>query len=634
MERNLQDLRVLCVRGEGRQPDQTAEGLGKRVGVVALEADASEAEEKIESGDFGCVVADAEATRANDYELLRACESNSVPLVLFTGEEDVVVEALSLGVSDYVLKVGDREVRYASLAKTVENVVRLNRAEGQLRGSGDGSEFRNELTFLERTLDTLDELFYVIGTDGNLVRWNETLSSVTGYVDAEISRMDAVDFFPEEEREKISDAVERVIEKGMATVESSVLTKRGDTIHHEFTGARLTNHEGEVIGLAGIGRDITHRKEREQELKESKRKLQAVLDSVDAAIWIRDTKSRFSLVNQAFCDLFEIDDETEVVGKRPEELLPEEVASQFRENDRKTIENGHRTEIEEKVRTPHGTRTYLTRITPLFDERDRVYGTCGIASDITELKEYEERLERQKENLDEFASLVSHDLRNPLSIFQGYLEKAEETGDTEDFAKCREAVDRMDALIDDLLSLSRNASGTEGVKTLSLTEVAERTWRETRTPNAELRLGEDATVVADEGQMRQLLKNLFRNSVEHGPTSDEQRDHHETVRQTPKAGATQSDATEDSVTVKVTGIHEGNGFRVEDDGKGIPDDERDRVFEPGHSGDEDGTGLGLRVVKQVVDAHGWDVTVTESEEGGAAFEITCVGSTGRRNAGA
>ena len=96
-------------------------------------------------------------------------------------------------------------------------------------------------------------------------------------------------------------------------------------------------------------------------------------------------------------------------------------------------------------------------------------------------------------------------------------------------------------------------------------------------------------------RLEQLLENLFRNAVDH--------------------------AGED-VTVTVGDLDD--EFYVADDGPGISDDERDRVFEDGYSTVEEGAGLGLAIVAGIAEAHGWSVTVTESEDGGARFEVTGV----------
>ncbi|MFT4881065.1 MAG: signal transduction histidine kinase, partial [Salinirussus sp.] len=113
--------------------------------------------------------------------------------------------------------------------------------------------------------------------------------------------------------------------------------------------------------------------------------------------------------------------------------------------------------------------------------------------------------------------------------------------------------------------------------------------------SAELNTEAKRRIRANGNSLQQLFENLYRNAVEHGG---------------------------DNVTVQV-GAMDG-GFYVADTGPGIPESEREAVFEAGYSTSERGTGFGLRIVKQIVDGHGWNVAVTESEQGGARFEITGV----------
>jgi signal transduction histidine kinase len=105
----------------------------------------------------------------------------------------------------------------------------------------------------------------------------------------------------------------------------------------------------------------------------------------------------------------------------------------------------------------------------------------------------------------------------------------------------------------------------------------------------------DGTVRADGTRLHQLLENLLDNAVTHGG---------------------------DGVTVTVG--ETADGFYVADDGPGVPDSEREAVFDRGYSTTDGGTGFGLRIVQQVAEAHGWTVSLTESEAGGARFEVTGV----------
>jgi len=204
-----------------------------------------------------------------------------------------------------------------------------------------------------------------------------------------------------------------------------------------------------------------------------------------------------------------------------------------------------------------------------------------------------ERLRRQNDRLEEFVSVVSHDLRNPLETLSGHLEYAEETGDPEHFEYCRQAVDRMESLIDDLLTLARAGETVGDTEPVDLAVLLQECWELVDGDRAELVVDTDRTVHADRSRLRQLLENLLRNSVEHaGP----------------------------DVTITVGDTDE--GFYVADDGPGIPEEDRERVFEAGFSSETEGTGFGLQIVRQVAEAHGWTIDLVEAAGGGARFEFT------------
>jgi PAS domain S-box-containing protein len=215
--------------------------------------------------------------------------------------------------------------------------------------------------------------------------------------------------------------------------------------------------------------------------------------------------------------------------------------------------------------------------------------------DVTERKEKEQRLERQNERLEEFASVVSHDIRNPLTIAQGRLELLREEYDSEHIDPVDRALTRIDTLIEDLLTLAHRGDWVSGTDPVDLSDLAVECWRTVETANATIQTRIDRTIRADRSRLAQLLENLIRNAIEHGGGE---------------------------VTVTIGELDD--GFYVEDDGPGIPEDERTDVFVAGHSAGEGGIGLGLSIVKQVANAHGWDIGVTVGSAEGARFEITDV----------
>jgi PAS domain S-box-containing protein len=201
-------------------------------------------------------------------------------------------------------------------------------------------------------------------------------------------------------------------------------------------------------------------------------------------------------------------------------------------------------------------------------------------------------LEQQNSRLDKFASIVSHDLRNPLLVAEGSLDLARNEQDSEHLREVSKAHNRMQTLIDDLLTSAREGGQLSEKVPIDLDRLAEDCWRNVGTPEGTLKIKTTQTLLADPSRLRQLFENLYRNAIEHA-----------------------------SSDVIISVEEHSDGFYVEDDGPGISKEDYESVFEAGYSTSEDGNGLGLDIVEQVVDAHGWDIYLTEGSEGGARFEI-------------
>jgi signal transduction histidine kinase len=207
------------------------------------------------------------------------------------------------------------------------------------------------------------------------------------------------------------------------------------------------------------------------------------------------------------------------------------------------------------------------------------------------------------------ASALTHDLRNPLDVAKAHLRAAEETGDTEHFEAVATAHDRMEQLIQDVLTLARGEAVVQPESVVDMTEAVADAWAAVDTQSAELVQADSLpSLTADPGRVRRVFENLFRNAVEHG--------HRNAPREQGGGEA------EPTLTVTVGPLETG-GVYVADDGCGIPASEREEVFDLGYTRTEQGTGLGLAIVERIVDAHDWQVSLTDSEAGGARFEIRC-----------
>jgi len=219
----------------------------------------------------------------------------------------------------------------------------------------------------------------------------------------------------------------------------------------------------------------------------------------------------------------------------------------------------------------------------------------GVTVDITERKQTERALQRKTERLEDLIRVISHDVRNPVAVAQGRLELVEATDGEEHLTVATEALERIETLLDDLLTVAHEGEQMEIDELVTLSEVAEDSWRAVKTKDATLDVATEQERQADRSRLQQLLENLIRNAVEHGGQG---------------------------VTVTVGDLND--GFYVADDGTGIPEAERGNVLDTGYSTATEGTGFGLTIVKQIAEAHGWTVRLTESDAGGARFEFTDV----------
>ncbi|ELZ77062.1 HTR-like protein [Haloferax larsenii JCM 13917] len=245
-------------------------------------------------------------------------------------------------------------------------------------------------------------------------------------------------------------------------------------------------------------------------------------------------------------------------------------------------------------------RWFTMRVTRFSHESETYVQVVHL--NITDRKLAELEVDEKANRLQNVASILSHDLRNPLSVALGYAETVLDEGiATERLGRIVDSLERMDDIISDALVLARHGT-VEATSTVNLRTQAETAWSHVETGEASLAVADTMLFEADDSLLSHVFENLFRNAIEHA----------------------RPEGSDTPVAVTVGPLVDGPngpGFYVEDDGVGIPEADRGAVLDAGYSGDREGTGLGLSIVSQVVDAHGWCLELTESDSGGARFEI-------------
>jgi len=446
----------------------------------------------------------------------------------------------------------------------------------------------------EAVFDNTYQFTGFLDPDGTLLEANDAALSFGGVDRDEVvgKPLWETDWFQsnEEARETAKRAVERARDGEMFRDEVRVRGADREAVI-DFSVRPVTNEQGEVTSLIPEGRDITERKTRQQKLAESEARYRALAEHFpNGGVFFFDDELRYQIVSGSGFDPIATEPE-DLIGNAVDEVGPysQETVEMLESVMQATLAGN-----KETIELSYEGRVYRLRSVPIRDDGEVIAGLY-ITQDITEQREREEELQRQNERLERFASVVSHDLRNPLNMIEGRLELASAECDSEELIKAETALDRCQTLVDDLLTLAREGQSVAETEAVSLGEIAERCWATVDTADATLTIDTDRTVVADRSRLRQLLENLIRNSIEHGGPD---------------------------VTVEVGDLED--GFYVADDGPGVPAADREQVFESAYSTHRDNTGFGLAIVSEIAEAHGWDVTVTESAAGGARFEITGV----------
>ncbi|MFB6309499.1 MAG: ATP-binding protein [Haloarculaceae archaeon] len=250
-----------------------------------------------------------------------------------------------------------------------------------------------------------------------------------------------------------------------------------------------------------------------------------------------------------------------------------------------------------------GPRDFIVETTKVTADTNEMLGYAVRFVDVTDLKERTRELQKKNERLEQFAATVSHDLRNPLNVATGYVEIVSNAADPDDdepldiataltyLEKIDVSLDRMNAIIEDILALIEHADPVTDTEWVDFESVATAAWETVDTEAATLHIEGGGTIEADRDRLRRLLENLFRNAIDH---------------------------VGEDVTIEV-GLTDGE-FYVVDDGPGIPEDDRDRIFEYGYTTGEGGTGLGLSIVSELAEAHGWNISLNPDADG-ACFVV-------------
>jgi PAS domain S-box-containing protein len=450
-------------------------------------------------------------------------------------------------------------------------------------------ELSERTEHLRALVETAPDCIKTVAADGTLLQMNPA-GLAMARVDSESDMVGkcVYDWVAPEHRRKYREFNERICRGEGGSLEFDVIGTDGTRRHMESHAAPLQRPDGTTAQVA-LTRDVTERKERERELERYER----LAENLPVGVY-RNTPGpdgEFVEVNDTLASMFGADSEAELLECNVSDLYsnPEERAELSRRLEREGIVEG----VELKQETLDGEQIWIS-VTAMRTEEDGEVFFDGIVQDITEREERKQQLQEQNDRLESFASLLAHELRNPISIGQIYSQQLPDEADTEAVEYVTEAFDRIEDMVDVMLILTRGREAVGEYTPVALAEVARKAWDSLDTSDASFDIEIDRTIQADETYSLHLFRNLLENAVEHGG---------------------------EDVTVTAGELRD--GFYVADDGAGIPPAERDAIFDEGYTtaADNGGTGLGLAFVQKLAEVYDWDYAVTESADGGARFEF-------------
>ncbi|TKX67571.1 PAS domain-containing protein [Halorubrum sp. SP9] len=551
--------------------------------AVTTVTDPETALERLDETRFDCIVSDYDMPTMDGLEFFEALRERHqrVPFVLYTGKgsEEIASQALNAGVTGYFQKGGPEQLR--RLANRVDQAV---------------DEYRTEeiADRYSTVIEALGYPVYVVDETGVFRFVNEPFAELTGYDREEIVGKTPGFIKDDAAVQEAEDRLGTILSDSGPDVQHfavDIVPKEGEPIPCRDHMAALPYEGDSFDGSVGILRDVSDERERREELETKTR----ALDEAPVGITITDpaqADNPMVYVNDRFVDMTGYGRD-ESLGVNCRFLQGPDTEAESVQALRNAIDAEESTSVELLNYRKDGTEFWnRVSIAPICDADGTVTHWVGFQEDITAFKQREAALERQNDRLDSFASIVSHDLRNPLNVAQGRVQLAKDASDDANLDAALDALDRMESIVERTLALAREGETVGDPGHVALADVVSDSWSTVDTASATLSVETEREVLADPDRLRNLFENLMRNAVDH-------------------AGS--------DVSLRVGDLPD--GFFVEDDGPGIDPAVADSLFEPGESGTAGNTGFGLAIVKEIATAHGWTVEATTGEDGGARFEV-------------
>jgi PAS domain S-box-containing protein len=486
-----------------------------------------------------------------------------------------------------------------------------------------------EQFLIKALLDHLSDHVYFKDRDSRFIRINKSLALSFGLDDPALAEGKTdFDFFTREHAQQAFEDEQAIIRTGqlLNTEEKETHPNRPDTWVSTIK-LPLTDNNGNIIGTFGISRDVTKRKQAEEELAQEQYLMRTLMDNLPDHIYFKDHESHFLRVNKALAQFLGLNDPAQAIKKTDFDFFTGEHAQQAYEDEQKIIRTGQLLSTEEKETHHDRPDTWVSTIKlPLSDKDGNIIGTFGISRDITKNKLAEEEIKLKNELLqiinsekDKFFSILAHDLRGPLSAFVSATQIIAEEIQTMGIEEIKEITLSMKTSATNIYSLLENLLEWSRLRRGVMDFIPEKINLKKKIEECIAVLSESARkkvieilisipevidVLADSHMFDTVIRNLISNAIKFTPVGG-------------KVTLTAAYIEDHTIEIKIS-----------DSGIGMTPELKDKLFllnektsRKGTEG-EPSTGLGLLLCKEFIEKHNGRIRV-ESEVGkGSTFSFT------------
>lgn len=460
--------------------------------------------------------------------------------------------------------------------------------------------------------------------------WSPEFYEILGYDDDEIEAN--IDNFKSllhpDDVDRVFDALEDHFSTGEPiSLEYRLQSKSGDYKWFKGSAKAIFDDEGNPTRIAGSIIDLDDRKATDQKMGKDENLLRTIIDNIPACVYVKDLDGRKILANRSEYELWGFDREEEILGKKDADLNKKGIAVLSENEDKQVLETGEPI-IDKDAYTEIDGKDCVLLVSklPLKDSSGKIVGLVGISNDITERKKMEDKLRERNQQLEKLNdmtnkiySVVGHDLKTPLSSILGLsdllLDDIEDFEDEnalkENLSIIRQSALKMSDLLGDLLNWARIQTDdlTLNKTEFSISEIVRNTIdlltipAEQKGISLQFNNSESFQIFADKQLIATIVRNFISNALKF---SDEG----------------------DTVEVDIHRDEKQWHLSVEDEGVGISEKNLQRLFHDRNhlnkkgTQDEKGSGIGLRLCKELAEEHGGKISV-ESELGkGSTFTLT------------